>query len=455
VIESRRLFGTNGIRGVVNEDLTPEFALKIGGAIGTFFRRGRILLGYDGRISNLMLASAVSSGLMSAGCDVYNAGMGPTPCIQFAVSAHHMDGGVMITASHNPPYYNGIKVVARDGVEIPRKQEMEIEAVFFENREHHAEWDQIGQIHAMPNVLEEYKEAIKKHVDVQTIIQKGYHVVVDAANGVGGLVTPYLLRDLGCRVTTINANIDGAFPNRLPEPRPENLRDLMVVVKATRADFGVAFDGDADRAIFVDEEGEPQWGDRTFALVEEDFLKQHHGEAIVTPVSSSRVVMDIAEKHGGRVVWTRVGSTVVSYTMKEIKARLGGEENGGVFYGAHQPVRDGAMTTALILGIMAKTGKKLSQLLNGLPRYYLEKDKIECPNELKETVLKKLARETKHLNPETVDGVKLLFADKSSILIRPSGTEAIYRLYAEAKTKEKATSLVREYRERLQELIAP
>jgi phosphomannomutase/phosphoglucomutase len=453
--ETRRLFGTNGIRGVVNEELTPEFALKVGAAIGTLFERGRILLGYDGRISNLMLANAVTSGLVSAGCDVYDAGMAPTPCIQHAVKAHHMDGGVMITASHNPPHYNGIKVMAGDGVEIPRRREMEIEAIFFENRAYHAEWDKIGQIRALPNVLEEYKEAIKRHVDVEAITAKGYHVVVDAANGVGGLVTPYLLRDLGCRVTTINANIDGAFPNRLPEPRPENLTDLMAAVTTTRADFGVAFDGDADRAIFVDEKGETQWGDRTFALIEEDFLKNHQGATIVTPVSSSQVVMDVAEKYGGKLVWTKVGSTVVSYTMKKMKARLGGEENGGVFYGAHQPVRDGAMTTALVLGIMAKTGRRLSQLLNGLPRYYLEKDKIECLDELKDAVLKKLAAETEHLNPETVDGVKLLFPDRSSILIRPSGTESVYRLYAEAKTKEKATSLVKEYKEKLRDLITP
>lgn len=453
--KSRRLFGTNGIRGVVNKDLTPEFALKIGEAIGTFFEQGKILLGYDGRVSNIMLANAVTSGLASTGCDVYDAGMAPTPCIQYAVRNHHLDGGVMITASHNPPEYNGIKVMAKDGVEIPRRQEIKIETTFFENGAHRAEWDKVGHTYVLPNVLEEYKEAIKRHVDVEAIGEKDYHVVVDAANGVGSLVTPCLLRELGCRVTTINANIDGAFPNRLPEPRPENLNDLIVAVKTVKADFGVAFDGDADRAIFVDEEGEVQWGDRTFALVEKDFLQKHRGETVVTPVSSSRIVMDVAEKYGGKVVWTEVGSTIVSYTMKKLKAKLGGEENGGVFYGAHQPVRDGAMTTALILSIMAKTGKTLSQLLNGLPRYHLEKDKMECPNELKEAVFKRLAAETKHLNPETVDGIKLLFPDKSSILIRPSGTEPIYRFYAEAKTKEKAAALVKEYKGMLREFISP
>ncbi len=449
----RRLFGTNGIRGLVNKELTPEFAIKIAEAIGTFSKQGKILLGYDSRISNIMLANAVTSGLISTGCDVYDAGMAPTPCIQYAVKSHHMDGGIMITASHNPPEYNGIKVMAKDGVEISRQQEMKIEDMFFENKVNHVSWHKVGQRHVLPRVLDKYKEAIKQHVDIDAIKKRHYHVVVDAANGVGGLVAPYLLRDLSCRVTTINANIDGAFPNRLPEPRPENLRDLATTVKAVGADFGVAFDGDADRSIFVDEKGEVQWGDRTFALIEKDFLQTNRGEAVVTPVSSSQVVRDVAEKYGGKLVWTKVGSTIVSYTMKNLKAKLGGEENGGVFYGLHQPVRDAAMTVVLILNIMAKTGRKLSQLLNELPRYCLEKSKMKCPNEQKTLVLKKLIAKVKQLNPETVDGVKLWFPDQSSILIRPSGTEPIYRFYAEAKTKERASSLVKEYKLILQKII--
>lgn len=455
MVRLRRLFGTNGIRGVVNKELTPEFAIKIGEAIGSFFKQGEILLGYDGRISNLMLANAVISGLVSTGCNVYDAGMAPTPCVQYAVKSHKMDGGVMITASHNPPEYNGIKVMAKDGVEISRRQEIEIENIFFEKKVTHVSWRRIGQVYSLPRVLDEYKDAIKKHVDVIAIRKEHYHIVVDAANGVGGLTTPYLLRELGCQVTTINPNIDGTFPNRPPEPRPENLKDLATTVKAVGADFGVAFDGDADRSIFVDETGEIQWGDRTFALVEKDFLQTNQRETIVTPVSSSQVVKDVAEKYGGHLVWTKVGSTVVSYTMKKLKAKLGGEENGGVFYGPHQPVRDGAMTTAIILNIMAKTGKKLSELLNALPRYYLKKDKIRCPNEQKNLVLKKLIAQVKHLKPETIDGIKLWFLDKSSILIRPSGTEPIYRFYAEAKTKEKASQLVKEYKQKLQQIISP
>jgi len=290
-------------------------------------------------------------------------------------------------------------------------------------------------------------------VDVAGITKKHFHVVVDAANGVGNLTAPRLLRELGCKVTTINGNIDGTFPGRLPEPRPENLNDLALTVKAIGADFGVAYDGDADRSIFVDEHGEIHWGDKTFALVEKHFLKENPGEKIVTPISSSTLVKDIANAYNGEIVWIKVGSVTVSQTMKKLNAKLGGEENGGIFYGPHQSVRDGAMATALILDIMAKTGEKLSKLLGELPKYFIEKGKVECPEEIKQKALEKLVKQVRSLNINTIDGVKIWFEDKSDILIRPSGTEPIYRLYAEAKTEEKAIQLVNEYTLKLKKII--
>ncbi len=449
----RRLFGTNGIRGVANVDLTPEFAMKIGAAIGTFFERGYILVGYDGRTSSPMIAQAVIAGLTSTGCAVYNVGMCPTPAIQYAVKHHKMDGAVMVTASHNPPEYNGVKAIAGNGIELPREDEIEIENIYFSEKTWKAKWNEIGEIRRLLGVLDVYREAMKKHVDVATIQKRRFHVVVDAGSGVGGLVAPYLLREIGCRVTTINANIDGTFLSRPPEPRPENLGELASMVKAMSADIGVAYDGDADRSIFVDETGEIYWGDRTFALIEKYFLQDNPGEKIVTPVSSSRLVEEIADEYGGKVVWTKVGSIIVSHTMRKVNAKLGGEENGGVFYAPHQPVRDGAMTTALILDIMAKTGRKLSELLAELPRYYIKKDKLECPQELKKPVLEELIQQVKGVHIDTTDGVKIGFPDKSSILIRPSGTEPIYRFYAEGKTAKRATQLLTEYKAKLHQLI--
>jgi len=450
---TRKLFGTNGIRGVVNRELTVEFVVKVGEAIGTFFNGGKVVVGYDGRTSSPTYARAITSGLASTGCSIFDAGTAPTPTIQYAVKRNQMNGGVVITASHNPPEYNGIKVLGEDGVEISREQEAEIEKIFFEERVKRVEWDEVGQVWSLTGVIDDYLEAVKHHVDVDAIRKKRFRVVADPGNGVGGLTAPRLLREFGCKVVTINANVDGAFPGRPSEPRPENLGDLCSTVKAVGADLGIAYDGDGDRAIFVDENGTVHWGDRTFALVEKHFLQDNPGETIVTPVSSSQVVKEIAEEYGGKLVWTKVGSVVVSHTMKKLKAKLGGEENGGIFYAPHQPVRDGAMTTALILEIMAKTGKKLSELLEELPKYYIKKDKLECPNELKQPVLEEFIKELEGLSYDTVDGAKIWFPDKSSILIRPSGTEPIYRFYSEAKSEEKAAQLILKYKTKLREVI--
>jgi phosphomannomutase/phosphoglucomutase len=453
MMSASKLFGTNGIRGVVNKELTPETAIKVGLAIGTFFGRKNLLVGHDARTSSPMFAKAVIAGLTATGCNVFFAGMAPTPALQYAVKNHGIDGGVIITASHNPPEYNGIKVIWNDGIEISHEQEIEIENIYFENETRFAEWDKLGTTNELPGINDEYIEAVKRHVNVAKIAEKRYHVVVDAANSVGSLTAPRFLRDLGCKVTSINANIDGTFPGRLPEPRPENLKEIALTVKAVSADLGVAFDGDADRSIFVDENGEIYWGDKTFALIEKHFLIHNPNAKIVTSVSSSTLVKDIADAYKGEIVWTKVGSVTISQTMKELKAKLGGEENGGVFYGPHQAVRDGAMTTALILEIMAETGEKLSKLIEEQPRYFLEKGKVECPEAKKEKVLKKLVEQVKGANVSTIDGVKIWFEDKSAILVRPSGTEPIYRLYAEAKNQEKALKLIEDYSSKLRKIL--
>jgi phosphomannomutase/phosphoglucomutase len=452
-MSARKLFGTNGIRGLVNVELTPEMAIKVGASIGTFFGRKNLLLGYDARTSGPMFARAVIAGLTATGCDVFFAGMAPTPALQFAVKNHKMDGGVIITASHNPPEYNGIKVIWSDGIETSHEQEVEIENIYFDNKIVFAEWDKLGTKRELFGINDEYIQAIKKQVDTAKIASKHFHVVIDAANSVGGLTAPPLLRELGCKVTSINANIDGTFPGRMPEPRPESLGDLASTVKAIGADMGVAFDGDADRSIFVDENGVIYWGDKTFAIIVKQYLIKNPGAKIITPVSSSTLIKDTVEAYKGELVLTKVGSVTVSQKMKELNAKLGGEENGGVFYGPHQAVRDGAMTTALLLDIMAETGQPLSKLVAEQPQYFIEKGKIECPDDKKEVLLQKLFEQVKGENVSTIDGVKIWFNDNSVILIRPSGTEPVFRLYAEAKNQEKALKLVEDYSLRLKKIL--
>jgi len=451
--EQRRLFGTNGIRGVVNKDLTAKFALEIGQSIGTIFNNGRILLGRDGRSSGMLLSSAVASGLMAAGCSVYDVDMIPTPGLQYVTKTWRFDGGVVITASHNPPEYNGIKVMDADGIEISSEKEIKIEETYYKRRWSIAEWESIGKMNVKTGAIQDYKDAIKRHVDQEKIEKAKLKVVIDPANSVGALVSPSLLSELGCKVYTVNANIDGSFPGRNPEPRLENLDALCEAVRASRSNLGIAYDGDADRAIFVDETGHPHWGDKSFGIVEKFFLHENPGEKVVTPVSSSQMIGEIAERYDGEVVWTKVGSTIVSRKMLEVSAKLGGEENGGIFYGPHLAVRDGAMTSALIVEIVAKARKKFSRLVKDLPTYCIHKDKVPCPNQVKQKVLERLLEETREHRVETVDGVKIWFPDKSWILIRPSGTEPIYRLYSEAKTRSKTMNLISKYKSILKQLV--
>jgi len=452
-LEVQRLFGTNGVRGVANVDLTPKFALELGASIGTFFDCGKLLIGRDGRTSSVMLLEATAAGLMQVGCDVIDIGLTPTPCLQYVTRSSGMDGGVMITASHNPPEYNGIKVIDRDGIELEREKEIEIERIYATNSWKPKDWKTLGCRAFRSGAVDEYKEAIKQHVSQNQISAASLKVVVDPGNGVGSLVTPYLLRELGCRVYTINANVDGEFPGRPPEPAIGNLTTLCAAVKAFGADLGVAHDGDADRAVFVDETGTAHWGDKSVALVEKYFLLENKGETIVTPVSSSMGVEEIAEAYGGKVVWTRVGSINVSRTMTKIGAKFGGEENGGIFYGPHLAVRDGAMAASLVVNIMAKTGKAFSKLLEELPKHYSMKSRVACPNAMKDHVLERLRQETGKLKVETLDGVKIRFEDGSWILVRPSGTEPIFRLFAEGKTQERASALVDEYSQTVNRIV--
>ena len=278
-------------------------------------------------------------------------------------------------------------------------------------------------------------------------------VAVDPGNGVSALTTPILLSELGCKVVTINANVDGTFPGRPSEPRPDTIGSLMSIVRSSGADFGVALDGDGDRAIFVDESGEAHWGDRTMALIIDNYWSTNPRKTIVTPVSSSRAIKEIADARNGKIVWTRVGSVDVSHKMIEIHAELGAEENGGIFYGPHIAVRDGSMASALVAQILAKAKEPLSKLLSALPTYQIAKERVPCPNKLKMQVLQELRERTSKYNPETVDGVKIWFEDGTSLLVRPSGTEPIFRVFAEAKSASAAKNLAGQYKAILAEII--
>ena len=437
-----RLFGTNGVRGVANEGFNVELVTRLSASCGSILGKD-IAIGRDFRTTSQMFKNAAVSGLLSVGCIVHDFGILPTPALQYSVKHLKLDGGLMITASHNPPQFNGVKVMAADGVELPRSVEDEVEKLTFSGGAESARWDRIGEVRHL-NVLPIYIDAILSHVDTARISKANFKVSIDPGNGTGTLVAPKIAQRLGCKVYSVNAEPDGSFPGRESEPRPDNLSSLRELVRATGSDMGVAFDGDADRSMFLNEHGEVLWGDRTVALIATEYMAKHRGARVATPVSSSKAITDVVQSGGGSVVLTRVGSVEISRTMVEQGIDFGGEETGGVLYGLHHPVRDGSMTMSLILDIMSNRGKPFSVLVDALPRYSQAKDSVKCPDAVKNLVLEALRKRVTAPRVDTMDGLKLIFGDGSWILIRPSGTEPIFRLYAEADTQKKADMLVAE-----------
>ncbi len=432
---AQRLFGTNGVRGIVNEDMNVQLAMDLGRAIGTFMG-GRVAIGNDPRTSADMIKSAVSCGLMAAGAEVIDIGMVPTPVVQFHVKENGLSGGVMITASHNPPEFNGIKCVDADGTEMPRQKEEEIERIYFQRSFRSRDWAGVGTLRRATGAVGPYLRSVMSLVDADAIRSAGLNAVLDCANGAGSVTAPRLLDDLDVRAVTLNSNPQGTFPGHPSEPVEAHLQDLISLVKASGADLGIAHDGDADRTIFVDDRGRYLYGDRSLAIVAEHMVRENGGGIVVTPVSSSMAVEDAVKRAGGEVVYTRVGAPVVARKMIETGAVFGGEENGGLIFPRHQYCRDGAMTVAKLLEIIATEGP-LSELVDRIPQYCQDKRKMTCPDERKETVLSGLVEYYRGERVDTTDGVKIWF-EGGWTLVRPSGTEPLFRIYTEARTENEA-----------------
>jgi phosphomannomutase/phosphoglucomutase len=448
-----RLFGTNGIRGVIGEGMNADLAVKVGRSIGTFFGAGPVVLARDTRLTGPMLARATASGLMSAGCNVVDLGIVPTPCAQYFVAkSNAFKGAVVVTASHNPREFNGLKAIDARGMEMRREDEEAIEAIFFEGTFRVASWSDVGSIHSDETAIQRYIGGIEAKVDLDAVRNRALTVVLDPGNGAGCVATPYLLRSLGCRVITLNGQPDGAFPGRLPEPTPEHVGDLMRIVSEVHADLGIAHDGDADRATFVDDQGSFVYGDKSLTLLAQAAIRARGG-TVVTPVSTSSVIDEVVRASGGKVVRTRVGSPIVARTMFDTGAAFGGEENGGVIFPDHQFCRDGAMAAAKMIELIAHEGKPLSALVAALPQYHIKKSNVPVPAEKQAAVLQSIVELAKGRKVDTTDGVKILEGD-GAVLVRPSGTEPIFRVYAEGKTPERAEALAAEGLELVRRALA-
>lgn len=429
-----RLFGTNGVRGVVNRDLTADLALRLSMSLGTLIK-GTVAVGQDTRISGSMLSYAAIAGLLATGCKVINVGIAPTPAVQYFVR-DNADAGIVITASHNPREYNGLKLIAGDGTEFGSEGELAVEDIYYHGAPKLADWRETGELsHA--NIIPAYIEGVMRNVNTSDIAKRGFVVAVDTGSGAGSIVTPFLLSKLNCNVTTLNAQIDGTFPSRNPEPTEDVLTDLGKIVISNGADLGVAHDGDADRAVFVDENGNFVNEDVLLAIVVKHVLSKKRGP-VVTPVSSSQRIVDVAEAAGSQVIWTPVGSIHVARVMMQVNAVIGGEGNGGIIFPEHQYCRDGAMTVAKVLEIMTERDRRLSELVTEIPKRYMDKTKVTCRD--RDAAMQHVLSSV-HGNVDTTDGVKIWY-DDGWLLIRPSGTEPIIRIFVEAETEQRASDLL-------------
>ena len=437
-----RLFGTNGIRGIVGETITSQFAYGIGSSVASHFKSEKILVGRDGRTSSQMLAEGAVGGILARGNGVEDCGVITTPGLQFLAKISTAPG-IVITASHNPPEYNGFKVVDSDGIEIPREKEERIENLVTKDPRNVSRIPGQREQRVLP--LEPYLSSIKSYVRKEKLTSR-LKVAVDTGNGVSSLTTPVLLRRIGCRVVTINDNVDGRFPGRNSEPRPENLGPLSTLVRQEKATFGVAHDGDGDRAVFVDETGAVQSGDNSLTLIADEILKTNPGDKVVTPVNSSMSVTEVARRRKGRVILTKVGSIHVARTMVREKAILGGEENGGIFYAPHQPVRDGTMATVLVLNSILENGTPLSKLMGRLPKFFMAKEKRKCPDEKKNEAMKRIRQSLGDRVTSRIDGVRVDIKDRGWFLVRPSGTEPLIRIYVEGRSENDLKHLLDEFK---------
>jgi phosphoglucosamine mutase len=437
-----KLFGTSGVRGVVGKDITPELFMELGLALATHLENtGTVIVGRDPRLSSEMLEDSLIAGLLSGGCNVERIGVVPTPVLAFAVDFLGGKAGAMITASHNPPEYNGLKFWNSEGTAYGPELERKIERIYFEKKGKRVGWREIGRV-GSTEVLSSYLKKLTESIK----LRRGYKVVVDCGNGAGSKVTPVLLRMLGCEVVGLNCQFDGYFPGRALEPNEENLRELAEIVKATGATLGIAHDGDADRIAAIDERGRFTKEDKLLAAIAAQAV-QKEGDLVVTTVDASRVVDEAVAERGGKVVRTPVGDVSVAKAVKEHGAVFGGEPSGAWIFPQIHLAPDGPLAALKILELLDSTGKKLSELVDALPDYPTLREKITCPNEKKEKMMSEFKSKAEVEFPRaervlTIDGIKLEFKD-GWVLVRPSGTEPYVRVTAEGKNTKCARSMLK------------
>ena len=436
-----KLFGSSGVRGVVNVEVTPVLAAQVGLAVAALSKAKRVVVGRDTRVSGPMLEDALVAGFLAAGADVLCLGVVPTPVLAFLTRELGADAGVMITASHNPPQYNGLKVFNGDTIAYGEKEQDGVEEIISKKRFALAEWREIGETTCVDESFR-YVDAIAKKVR----LEREWRVVADSGCGATHALAPAIFRKLGCRTTTLNAQADGLFPARSSEPTAESLAGLAGVVGRLGAGLGVGFDGDGDRVAFVDEEGVFVDFDLVLAAYASHVVGVAGGGVVVTNVEASMCVEKMVEAQGGKVIRTKVGDVYVSEAMKKHKAVFGGEPCGAWIHPRFHYCPDGILSSVLLLEVLEAEGKSLSEFVAGVPVFPTLRENVTCKNEAKHKVVKAVGAKLKQAYPNyrdfsETDGIRLALHD-GWILVRASGTEPFVRLTVEGESLNAARAIL-------------
>ena len=435
------------IGGAVGDNLTPLDAVKFAAAYGTWLKSSlskdkvKVVIGRDARISGDMVNKLVTATLQGVGIDVIDCGLSTTPTIEIMVTELKADGGIILTASHNPKQWNALKLLNEKGEFVSGDDGKKILEIAEKETFDFVEVDDLGEYSENADAIDIHIKKILEHnlVDVDAIKKANFKVVVDGVNSTGGLAIPALLDKLGVDYVKLYCEPNGHFPHN-PEPLKENLTDIMEKVKSEKADLGIVVDPDVDRLALITEEGE-MFGEEYTLVSVADYVLGHVKSAAVSNLSSSRALRDIAKKHGQEYFPSAVGEVNVVTLMKEKGAKIGGEGNGGVIFPDLHFGRDALIGVALFLTHLANKGKKVSELRAEYPAYFMSKNKIQLTSEINvDDLLKKVEEHYKDEEVNTIDGVKIDFADEW-VHLRKSNTEPIIRIYTESTSQEKADAL--------------
>jgi phosphomannomutase len=435
------IVSVSGIRGMIGESLTPEAALRFALAFGAQLGGGRVVLCRDGRPSGTMLRHAVLAGLLSSGCEVHDLAVAPTPTAGLAVRTLGAAGGIQITASHNPAPWNGLKLFGAAGRVLSAAAGREIQHLFESGSARRVPYQELGTVQDYSRALDDHRDRVLQLVDVSAIRAAGLRAFLDANGGAGGPLGRRLLQALQVETVCHGCEADGFFLHE-PEPTAENLRQLCPMVHRQGADIGFALDPDADRLALIDEQGRYIGEELTLALAARFRLAQEKGPVVIN-MSTSRLTQDVAAQLGCPCHRAAVGEANVADKMLEVGAVLGGEGNGGVIDPRVGLVRDPFIGMALVLNLMAQSGRKLSELVAELPAYYIVKDKYTVPRERLPGLFEALTKRWPEAAVNRNDGLRLDWADRW-LHVRPSNTEPIVRVIAEAPRAADAEGLCRE-----------